>query len=166
MGLDNIPYEYPCVAEGLQAKGEKIDCNSNIDNKKCPWHREMINAGLAMYGMLGTPCWFRGKAGNYMLDELADHGYVTPKNDQGGNLSFYGDSVDGENMDEEFLSPDSCLRLSDWMGKHAEAYAGIAEADAVDEQEGIGIKEIMEQYRYAINWLKFVAPYGGSKVWY
>ena len=167
MGLDNIPYEYPCIVEGLQAEDEKIDCASNIDNNKCPWHREMINAGMAMYGMLGTPCWFRGKAGNYMLNELAAHGYMTPKDDWGGNLTFYGDSNPSlPDMEEEIFSPEGCLRLAEWMSKHAEAYASITELDAVDEAEGIDMKSVMEQYRYAINWLKFVAPYGGSKVWY
>ena len=167
MGLDNIPYEYPCVAEGLQAKDEKIDCDSNIDNNKCPWHREMVNAGMAIYGMLGTPCWFRGKAGNFMLNELAGHGYVTPKDDWGGNLSFYGDFNPGPGLDqEEILSPEGCLRLAEWMSRHAEAYASITEIDAVDEEDDIDMKSVMEQYRYAINWLKFVSPYGGSRVWY
>ena len=171
MGLDNIPYEYPCIAEGLQSESEQIDCTSNIDNNKCPWHREMSNAGHAIYGMLGTPCWFRGKAGNYMLNELAAHGYQTPKDDWGENLTFYGDwnpnyVEESDDSTEEMLSPEGCLRLAEWMSEHAEAYASITEIDAVDEEEGVGIKEIMEQYRYAINWLKFVAPYGGSKVWY
>ena len=166
MGLDNIPYEYPCIAEGLQSESEQIDCTSNIDNNKCPWHREMSNAGHAIYGMLGTPCWFRGKAGNYMLNELAAHDYMTPKDDWGGNLTFYGDSNGESDMEEEKLSSKGCLRLAEWMSEHAEAYASITEIDAVDEEDGVSIKEIMEQYRYAINWLKFVAPYGGSKVWY
>jgi len=168
MGLDNIPYEYPCIAEGLQSKDEELDCASNIDNNKCPWHREMVNAGMAMYGMLGTPCWFRGKAGNYMLNELAAHGYMTPKDDWGENLSFYGDSYSGTDTEEEMLSPEGCLRLrlAEWMSRHAEAYSSITEIDAVDEKDDIDVKAVMEQYRYAINWLKFVAPYGGSKVWY
>ena len=167
MGLDNIPYEYPCIAEGLQAEDEQIDCNSNIDNNKCPWHREMVNAGMAIYGMLGTPCWFRGKAGNFMLNELADHGYMTPKDDWGGNLSFYGDfNPSPPDMHEEILSPEGCLKLAEWMSKHAEAYASITEIDAVDEEDDIDMKAVMEQYRYAINWLKFVSSYGGSKVWY
>ena len=169
MGLDNIPYEYPCIAEGLQSEDEKIDCASNIDNNKCPWHREMVNAGMAMYGMFGTPCWYRGKAGNYMLQELAEHGYMTPKDDWGENLTFYGDwdsATNSRETNEEILSPEGCLKLAKWMEKHAEVYASIAELDAVDEAEGIDMKAVMEQYRYTINWLKFVAPYGGSKVWY
>ena len=168
MGLDNIPYEYPCIHEGLQDPDEEIDCESNINEGMCPWHREMSNAGHAIYGMLGTPCWFRGKAGNYMLNELAAHGYLTPKDDWGENLTFYGDWNPDENEEtrEEIFSPEGCRRLAGWMGKHAEVYASIIEIDAVDEEDGVGIKEVMEQYRYAINWLKFVAPYGGSKVWY
>lgn len=166
MGLDNIPYIYPCIAEGLQPEDEEIDCTTNIGNNKCPWHREMSNAGHAIYGMLGTPCWFRGKAGNYMLNELAEHGYMTPKDDWGENLTFYGDFDPDGNMEDEMLSPEGCLRLAEWMSRHAEAYTSIIQIDSVDEKDGVGIKEIMEQYRYAINWLKFVAPYGGSKVWY
>ena len=157
MGLDNIPYEYPCIAEGLQAEDEDIDCDSNIDNNKCPWHREMVNAGMATYGMLGTPCWFRGKVGNFMLQELAEAGYKTPLTDIAENISFYGDTY-GEN---EMLSPEGCLKLAEWMSRHAEAYVATAPKD-----KGYDMKRITEEYRYAINWLKFVAPYGGSKVWY
>ena len=161
MGLDNIPYEYPCISEGLQSEDEQIDCTSNIDNDKCPWHREMVNAGMATYGMMGTPCWFRGKVGNFMLNELANHGYMTPKDDEGNNLSFYGDSVEGPEMENEYLSSEGCLKLAEWMSRHAEAYVATAPKD-----KGYDMKRITEEYRYAINWLKFVAPYGGSKVWY
>ena len=157
MGLDNIPYEYPCIAEGLQEKDEDIDCDSNIDNNKCPWHREMVNAGMATYGMLGTPCWFRGKVGNFMLQELANAGYETPYDNNGERLSFYGDNY-GE---DEMLSPEGCLKLAEWMSRHAEAYVATAPKD-----QGYDMKRVTEEYRYAINWLKFVAPYGGSKVWY
>jgi hypothetical protein len=164
MGLDNIPYEYPCIAEGLQAEDESIDCNSNIDNNKCPWHREMVNAGMATYGMMGTPCWFRGKVGNFMLQELEEAGYKTPLTDIGDNISFYGDTY-GE---DEMLSPEGCLKLAEWMSKHAEAYAAtLFKADSFAPKDyGYGVERITEEYRYAINWLKFVAPYGGSKVWY
>lgn len=171
MGLDNIPYVYPCISEGFQQEGDDIDCNANMDNGKCPWHREMANAGLSIYGMMGTPCWYRGKAGNYMLNELKAHGYDTPKDDWGENLTFYGDwnpnyVEESDDSTEEMLSPEGCLRLANWMAEHAEVYAKIATIDAVDEEEGYDMKRIIEEYRYAINWLKFVAPYGGSKVWY
>jgi hypothetical protein len=172
MGLDNIPYEYPCIVEGLQSESEQIDCTSNIENHKCPWHREMSNAGNAMYGMLGTPCWFRGKAGNFMLNELADNGYMTPKDDWGGNITFYGDSEPvpvpglGSGVEEEILSSSGCMKLAGWMERHVEAYTSIVDAIEVEYEDDLDTNEVMEQYRYAINWLKFVAPYGGSKVWY
>ena len=162
MGLDNMPDVYPCIHEELQSEGEQIDCESNICNNKCPWDREMSDAGRAIYGMLGTFCWYRGKVGNFMLQELEEAGYETPLTDLGENISFYGDTY-GEN---EMLSPEGCLKLAEWMAKHAEVYASITKVDAADEAEGIGISEVMEEYRYAINWLKFVANYGGSGVWY
>ena len=165
MGLDNIPYEYPCIAEGLQTEGDEIDCNENIDNGKCPWHREMSDAGLAVYGMLGTHCWYRGKTGNYMLSELAEHGYKPPEDAWGEPLSFYGDwnpnyVEEKDDSVEEILSPEGCLTLANWMADHAEVYASIANTEHETLQEAI------EYYRYAINWLKFIASYGGSKVWY
>ena len=139
MGLDNIPAEYPCIVEGFQPEGKQINCERMIKRNMCPWDREMGNEKGGILGMFGTPCWYRGKAGNYMLLELENKGYIAP-------ISFYGSGDDGN----ETLSPKECLDLSEWMADHADDI----------EEEGI------DEYWYAIKWLKFVSEYDGSRVWY
>ena len=151
MGLDNIPYEYPCISEGLQDPDEQIDCQANIDDNKCPWHRELGDENGVVYGMFGTHCWYRGKSGNYMLDELRQHGFDPP-------TTFYGD----DELDDgsEGISPEACLDLASWMAENGELYASIANTEYETLEEAI------DYYRYAISWLKFVSEYGGTKVCY
>ena len=148
MGLDNIPNTYPCVHEGLQDPDEQIDCQKNIEENKCPWDREMGQVKGGIYGMFGTPCWYRGKAGNAMLSELQTKGYIAP-------ITFYGSGDDGN----ETLNPRECLDLSEWMADHAEAYAKISKRE-------YPLEEVVDEYRYAITWLKFVSEYDGSRIWY
>ena len=150
MGLDNIPHEYPCIAEGLQDHNEEIDCKKNIEENKCPWDREMGQVKGGIYGMFGTHCWYRGKSGNAMLSELQTKGYVAP-------ITFYGSGDDGN----ETLSSRECLELSKWMADHAEAYASVGGYGREYPSE-----EEIDSYRYAVSWLKFVSEYGGSRIWY
>ena len=153
MGLDNIPYEYPCIAEGFQPEHKQIDCVKMIERNMCPWHREMGERTGKISGMLGTPCWYRGKAGNYMINELQEH-------EESGDppTTFYGDDEleDGS----EGISPESCLDLAEWMANNCELNAIIANT------EYCSLKEAIDSYWYAIDWLKFVSEYGGTKVWY
>ena len=149
MGLDNMPRTLPCESD----HGVSIDdsphgehCNSMKDQGKCPWAINMAEAGIPVYGMLGLDCWYRGKHGNWMLRKLASKGYEAP-------LDFYGNNDDG-------LSKQDCLDLAEWLSEHAEAYAYAVSLEPGDP------KDLIEEYRYAVNWLKFVAPYGGSDVWY
>ncbi len=152
MGLDNIPYEYPCIAEGFQPEHKQINCTKMVERNMCPWDRELGEKKGGIYGMLGTPCWYRGKAGNYMLEKLADHGV------DDAPTSFYGD----DELDDgsEGLLPEACLDLASWMADNGELYASIAGS------EYSSIEDDIDSYRYAINWLKFVSEYGGTKVWY
>jgi len=149
MGLDNMPKTLPCESEygvDIDESPHGEHCNNMKDQGKCPWKIKMLNAGIPCYGMLGLDCWYRGKHGNFMLRKLASKGHTSP-------LDFYGDDVDG-------LNEQDCLDLAEWMAEHAEAYA-----NAVSLEDG-QLQDMIEEYRYAINWLKFVAPYGGSDVWY
>ena len=152
MGLDNIPAEYPCIAEGFQPEHKQIECVQMLERNMCPWHREMGNKKGGISGMFGAPCWYRGKAGNYMLNKLAEHGADDPP------TSFYGDDElkDGS----EGISPESCLDLASWMADNGELYASIAGS------EYSSVEDEIDSYKYAINWLKFVSEYGGAKVWY
>ena len=156
MGLDNIPYVYPCIAKGLQDPDEEIDCEKIVRENKCPWNEAMGEMKGGIYGMFGTHCWYRGKSGNYMLEKLKSNGYSPPIGKDGEPLSFYGDWADG---DDEIVSPEACIELAEWMADHAEAYASISGREYPLEEE-------IDSYRYAISWLKFVSEYGGSRIWY
>lgn len=151
MGLDNIPNTYACAKAGtaVYVKDEDdddprptIDCGATRDQGKCPWMDAMAGRGTAITsGMFGTPCWYRGKAGSWMLDELAGAGYHS-------DLSFYGEGEDG------VLSPEYCAELGTFMEDHAEAYALIQrQSDTIDD----GGMDAIERYRYAAWWLKWVA---------
>lgn len=156
MGLDCIPHEYPCAREGTailvaDEDGERINCQATIDADRCPWKRESARRGTPVYGVLGVPCWYRGKAGNWMLEELASFG---PPGD-----GFYGETTQEEPGPQ--LSPEYCTELASWMEDHAEAYA------ALHRNEEDGGKDSIETYRYAAWWLRFVAEHaGGSDTWY
>lgn len=146
MGLDNMPKTLPCESEyGVSLLNEGQHCNVIQDEGKCPWKIKMLNAGIPCYGMLGLECWYRGKLGNWMLMKLESKGFDPP-------FDFYGD--------DDGISAENCLKLAEWMAEHAEAYANAVSLE--DRQ----LQDMIEEYRYAINWLKFVAPYGGSDVWY
>ena len=69
MGLDNIPKPHPCEVRGtvIRNKEGKIDCQKIIDAGNC----EFAKSGNPT-GVLGTYCWFRGKA---LVRELKAIGY-------------------------------------------------------------------------------------------
>jgi hypothetical protein len=152
VGLDNIPAEYPCIAEGFQPEGKQINCDKMIERNMCPWNKVLGEEKGSISGMFGTYCWYRGKAGNYMLEKLSEHVEDEPP------TTFYGDDEleDGS----EGISPEACLNLASWMADNSELYASIAGS------EYSSLEDEIDSYKYAINWLKFVSEYGGTKVWY
>ncbi|HEY6415275.1 MAG TPA: hypothetical protein VIX41_03525 [Acidimicrobiales bacterium] len=158
MGLDNIPHRYPCAVVGTAIRtldddgGQRIDCNATMAADCCPWQTASRDAGSPTYGMLGVPCWFRGKSGNWMLEELTAIGHTPPGD-------FYG-TKDQEEPGPH-LDPEFCTTLSKWMADHAEVYASLHRGD--DD----GGKDAVDGYRYAAWWLGFVARSAeGSDTWY
>lgn len=124
MGLDNIPKQYACKKKGtavmvprLNRDGDplidpdtnepimSIDCKATQEAGGCPWlaayNASNLEGGPTL-GMFGTDCWYRGKYGNYLLEQLA---VMDP---MGEGESFYGDNEDGTEK-----SPESCLMLAD-----------------------------------------------------
>jgi len=122
MGLDNFPQKYPCKTRGtavmsprLNRDGEQIidpetnevmesvDCEETQACGGCPYKNAFAKSGLdsgAVYGMFGTDCWYRGKYGNWLINEAG----ISDDDD----LSFYG------NADEAtYKTPQSCLTLAD-----------------------------------------------------
>jgi len=89
MGLDNYPDEYPCIARGVAVYKPQTDkdgqplyhsdgtvkkqfsCQLTQEAGACPWKNHPTRpAEGAVYGMLGTDCWYRGKYGTYLLEAL------------------------------------------------------------------------------------------------
>ena len=168
MGLDNIPKEYPCKRQGtavmvrrLNQDGqpfrgqdgefvESISCEETAERNACPYQRAVKATGMtegAVYGMFGTPCWYRGKWGNYLIEAL-DNGE--------GEYSFYGDSDD-----EGTKSPENCLATADYM-------EGLLNEKVAEFPEFIvNGEDLVPQIRYAIWWLRWVAhEANGSTCWY
>lgn len=159
MGLDNIPHQYPCVHAGTSIEREgRIDCTATIDAGQCPWstHVERDRPGQPVVGMLGTHCWWRGAVSSYHLRLLATEGYVPPGDIRDG---FYGSSGTGR-LDQHY-----CILLADWLASHSEAFARIAEQE--ESSTNISHRELIDEYRYSVWWLRFVARYAnGSDAWW
>lgn len=176
IGLDNIPYRYPCRTAGtaVTTAGNdddegRIDCRATQTAGGCPWQNDYNRdrPGMAVYGMVGTDCWYRGGAGNWMLERL-ERDYDPPG-------SFYGDQCDeGPGPDG---TPAFCQELGTWMEDHAKAYARLVRDEltaAAEEAEGLAappleeqLKDELEQYRYAVWWLKWAAARcDGFHAWY
>lgn len=130
MGLDNIPKVYACRKQGTAIESPRldrdgnpvidddgkpmmvIDCDATQENGGCPYKNDYEISGLsggAVYGMLGTDCWYRGKYGNYLLEELGIY-------DETEGLSFYGALGDNSHK-----SPHECLVLADAIGQAIDA---------------------------------------------
>lgn len=162
MGLDNIPKTYACLEAGTAIKNDKgqILCEETINAGHCPYmnvkNSDHLIAGIkGVTGMLGTPCWYRGKYGNYLLDIIIDHGYKPP-------FTFYGPSSDD---DDNMIYPDECLELSEWMKDHIEAFAKAA--DGRSDNMGLTTNDLINDWIYAAWWLWFVATYcDGAETWY
>lgn len=166
MGLDNIPQKYPCKkqetatyvtrkdADGnflLNEDGSvmtSIDCEATQENGGCPYTKDYVKSGLAggsVIGMFGTDCWYRGKYGNYLLEELGI--YNEPL-----GLSFYGALGDGAHK-----SPGECNLLADAMEVSVKNYQGS------DENRD----EVKESITYAIWYLRWAAlNTEGLDCWY
>jgi hypothetical protein len=189
MGLDNIPHEYPCKARGtavMVGEGEdsQIDCKTTQAANGCPWQESYNRShpGTPIYGMIGTSCWYRGKAGTWMLERLEEAGYDPPS---GG---FYGDQCDhASGLDG---TAEHAEALAKWMEDHAETYADLtskaleaqyAEPEEQPDWHGADppswwkprpaleerMKEELEHYRYAAWWLRWVGKEcGGFHAWY
>jgi hypothetical protein len=134
MGLDNIPKQYPCKKQGtaVLVEDERIDCQSTQAAGGCPWLNANPPTEGRVYGVMGTDCWYRGKYGNYLLEE------VTDADPMGDNGSFYGD-----NEDETEKSPESCERLAEIIAEAIKTYepSDLAETDKRETYEGLKYAE-------------------------
>lgn len=183
MGLDNIPRVLPCVKAETAvmsitlnkdgSMNERVDCEATQQADQCPYITEsrkaVVNGGVS--GMFGTDCWYRGKYGNYLLQEL---GLDT-------NLwHFYGDLDDDGGLSEDY-----CLELAGRIREEldkmdhiktykenapktlAEPFSGAVGWPATYEPDEEQKKEYKDDLEYAAWWLEFVAEHAdGSSIWY
>ena len=164
LGLDNIPAIYPCIQHNSAVKDnqDRIDCVATKEAGGCPWDEELGKQPGAVYGMLGVSCWYRGKSGNWMLDEMRQAGYEPPTDFFGSSDDVMG--LDPEEEGDEGLNPEECLLLATWMEDHAEAYSKVAVRDVGDDPEEL--RQAVMRWRYAAMWLRWISQYGGSRIWY
>lgn len=152
MGLDNIPKIYRCMAEGLNpVTGDfGATCDALLKSGECPHKRDLKKHDpnlVGVTGFLGTPCWYRGKYGNYLLELIEER----PPHD------FYGDLDSG-------ISIDGCHELADWMEKFLPEV--IHKVYTLDEFKDVDDRTI-DDWKYAIWWLRWVADNcDGSDTWY
>ena len=171
MGLDNIPKNYPCMTKQtavrvprLNNDGEPMleedgtilmvtDCKATQAAGGCPYVTELNKQnkkklGNPVYGMFGTDCWYRGKYGNFLLEEI---GYG-----DSDDFSFYGDSEDGTEK-----SKGSCLTLAQVID---EAITECDEEDGVYRMNG---EDITPDLRYASWYLKWASEHADGLIcWY
>lgn len=149
MGLDNIPHRYPCQTDGTAAMtpDDKIDCAATREAGGCPLIAARLGDG-AVYGAFGVPCWYRGKAAMWMIDDIECAGADLPADIKGG---FYGE--------DNRLTPDYCNRLAAWMEDHGELYLSTVPEEAC--------ADAAPQYRYAVRWLRWAAKHcDGADAWW
>ena len=166
MGLDNFPYKYPCKTKGTAVMEPRKDRDGNdiIDPETgevavaisceatqacggCPYKTALDKAdglGTPVYGMFGTDCWYRGKYGNFLLEDAGisdDH------------LSFYGDDEDGT-----YKSPKSCDDLADAISDF------LNDEPDWTASEGDGTASDLRYAEWYLRWAS--AECGGLGAWY
>lgn len=167
MGLDNIPAQYACKKQNVAIMTEdgRIDCAATIQADKCPLHikrknDELIKDSIIPLGMLGTDCWYRGKYGAYLLEQMINYNPSFPFDEN----TLYGEELDDGN---DGLSANACLHISDEMFEFADEWSEYVktESEAVGNPEKE--KDLINDWAYLAWWLKFVGEEcNGMVSWY
>lgn len=167
MGLDNIPKQLACKKQNTAVMTEdgRVDCNATIESGRCP-HSNMqksnplIKDAIIPIGMLGTNCWYRGKYGSYLLEQMKN--YIE-------DFSYDENTLYGNVLEDnaEGLSADECLSISNEMIAYAEAWIHYVKTSSevvgnVNEE-----KDLINDWSYLAWWLKFVGEEcDGCISWY
>jgi hypothetical protein len=166
MGLDNIPAVLPCIAKGtaIQHGGDPegvVDCEATAQACGCPYEaaEDRPETGSVL-GIFGSPCWYRGKYGNALIEEVLGISY-----DESEGISFYGSGSDAS-----YKSPDECLKLATYIEDAIVETEWVADPSKIDYLEtGVEAADIQHkgQCEYAAWWLRWVAEHGdGTICWY
>jgi hypothetical protein len=166
MGLDNLPAKLPCVTQktAIYVDGDPegvVDCAETAEACGCPFNvaKGRPETG-AVHGIFGSPCWYRGKYGNSLLEKVLGIAY-----DESEGMSFYGSNADGT-----YKSAAECLDLAETI---EDAIAGIEWVDDPSKFDYIetGVEAVSVTHKneceYAAWWLRWVAENAdGSYCWY
>ncbi|CAB4155666.1 hypothetical protein UFOVP665_19 [uncultured Caudovirales phage] len=123
---------------------KQIDCKATQAAGGCPLFNDDTRPETgAVYGMFSTDCWYRGKYGNHLIENLGLDTNV-----------LYGN-------DECHLDEQSCAEFADEI--QVELDARIAEEGFVM----INDEDHTDEVRYLVWWLNWCAKYGdGIGAWY
>ncbi|MGA0848620.1 MAG: hypothetical protein ACO3RX_01595 [Chthoniobacterales bacterium] len=127
---------------------DQVDCDRTMRCGGCPWKNDLGQSAGAVYGMMGTSCWYRGKYGAYLLDAA---GIEAER--------LWGD-------DQQMVRPDVCREIAYEMT----AYGAINSADPVEDGPFVLMvdgEDVAEQFWYLRDWLLWVADKcEGAVAWY
>lgn len=153
MGLDNIPEQMPCRKAATAVftpdlNDGVVDCSLTKEAGGCPWQScaDRPEDGQVL-GLLGADCWYRGKWGNILINQLES------RDDE---LYFVDTAFDfyGDNADQSSKSPESCLATADYMEELL--------SKSINRDE-----TFQNEVRYAVWWLRWVANnWGGAHCWF
>lgn len=167
MGLDNIPYNYPCKVGGtavmvnlkdretgediLDDDGDvitQIDCNATQECGGCTWKSDLGALEGSVGGIFGTSCWYRGKYGAHLLE----------------STDIPADELWGD--DDAHVSPATCNSLADEMENYMENYTED-DGGRVILRYSEETEDVSTEYVYFMKWLRWVAEKcGGASAWY
>ncbi len=169
MGLDNIPNTYACQSKGtavvvpkLDDNGEQIfdefglpetwlSCEATMEAGGCPWKTVLGHRKGQVLGLIGTPCWYRGKYGYWLLEKL--------------DMALYGETLygEGEEVGAGYISENDLHSIADAI---TESYT---EEDGVTRLTEIIIdgENLADDIWYLADWCRFTALYcNGAQSWY
>lgn len=169
MGLDNIPNTYACQSKGTAVMVPQLDdegkpvlddlglpavslsCAKTQEAGGCPWQAVLGERKGQALGMLGTQCWYRGKYGYWLLEQL--------------DMGLYGNMLYGEGSDigSGHISENDLHTIADAI---TEAYT---EEDGVTRLTEIIIdgENRADDVWYLADWCRFTALLcDGAEAWY
>lgn len=167
MGLDNIPANYACKKQNvaIMTEDNRIDCQATIQAGKCPHDimknsNHLIKDSIIPLGMMGTNCWYRGKYGAYLLEQMVNHIDDFPYDEN----TLYGNEMEDGN---EGLSADECVDISNEMFAYAEAWVHYVKTASEVAGDSDKEKALIDDWVYLAWWLKFVGEEcDGTVSWY
>lgn len=173
MGLDNIPAIYPCKKQGLAVldSDQHIDCKATIDKGNCPLHNAknndpLIKDTIIPLGIMATDCWYRGKYGTYLLEQMANFNIDFPISSD----ALYGHEI-GILTETESGSPsldsDECIELSKIISAFTESWVHYVKTRSEATGDKDKEQSLINDWVYLAWWLKFVGEEcDGMVAWY